>query len=207
LKQKYSHINKILLLGGTVCFDFINTVHDRYNKPQFDYLTDYTAFLKWSSRIKILSNFEINKLAVYSKNNPAETEHILKKIKKQREVLYKFFSSIANKKEIEKKILFRVNSLIPKSICNFKYYKIEKELLLLWDKDKIHPEKPFWAIAKSAFDILNDVSFDRIKQCSECGWIFLDATKNNNRRWCNMLTCGAKNKSRRYYRRKIQNKT
>lgn len=200
--SKYSYINNIKLDGGTVCFNFVNTIHGRFSKPFKDYLIDYAAFLKWAYRVKILNAAETKKLNDYRLKNPGETEQFLLKIKKQREVLYRCFSSIARKKDIDKKLLFRINSLIPKSLCNFKYYKIEKELLLLWDKERVHPEKPFWAIAKSAFDILNEVNFERIKECSECGWIFLDETKNNNRKWCNMKTCGARNKARRFYERR-----
>ena len=43
----------------------------------------------------------------------------------------------------------------------------------------------------------------RIKVCpgDNCGWLFLDETRNARRRWCSMETCGNRAKARRHYRR------
>lgn len=42
-----------------------------------------------------------------------------------------------------------------------------------------------------------------IRQCADgaCGWIFLDTSPRQNRRWCAANDCGAKNRSRDHYRR------
>jgi predicted RNA-binding Zn ribbon-like protein len=42
-----------------------------------------------------------------------------------------------------------------------------------------------------------------VRECAaeDCGWLFLDKTKNHRRRWCDMKTCGNRDKARRYYER------
>ncbi|HIC80680.1 MAG TPA: hypothetical protein EYP07_06905, partial [Kiloniellaceae bacterium] len=42
----------------------------------------------------------------------------------------------------------------------------------------------------------------RIKICpgDNCGWLFVDETRNARRRWCSMETCGNRAKARRHYR-------
>ena len=43
----------------------------------------------------------------------------------------------------------------------------------------------------------------RIKICpaDNCGWLFVDETRNARRRWCSMETCGNRAKARRHYLR------
>jgi predicted RNA-binding Zn ribbon-like protein len=56
----------------------------------------------------------------------------------------------------------------------------------------------------SACELLVGAERRRIKECPApdgCGWLFLDASKNAARRWCDMRTCGNIAKARRHYRR------
>jgi len=45
-------------------------------------------------------------------------------------------------------------------------------------------------------------AWDRVKACQHCGWIFVDASRNNSGRWCSMSACGAREKARAYRRRR-----
>lgn len=59
-------------------------------------------------------------------------------------------------------------------------------------------------IAISALSILSDGrERGRIKTCpgADCGWMFIDETKNRRRKWCQMETCGNRAKAARHYRR------
>lgn len=53
----------------------------------------------------------------------------------------------------------------------------------------------------SAADLLVEAPRRRIRICSnpECGWLFIDASKNGTRRWCDMSSCGNRAKARRHY--------
>ncbi len=44
---------------------------------------------------------------------------------------------------------------------------------------------------------------DRMKVCgnSNCGWLFLDRSKNRSRVWCEMASCGNRMKARRFRKR------
>ena len=59
-------------------------------------------------------------------------------------------------------------------------------------------------LVRSAAELLLAPLCERVKQCPGhgCGWIFLDLTKNRNRRWCEMEICGSRNKVRRYHQRR-----
>jgi predicted RNA-binding Zn ribbon-like protein len=42
----------------------------------------------------------------------------------------------------------------------------------------------------------------RVKVCGNCGWLFIDRTRNANKRWCTKDLCGSRTRSRRYYERR-----
>jgi predicted RNA-binding Zn ribbon-like protein len=39
----------------------------------------------------------------------------------------------------------------------------------------------------------------RVCAAEDCGWLFLDTSKNHTRRWCSMKSCGNRAKARRHY--------
>ena len=57
-------------------------------------------------------------------------------------------------------------------------------------------------VATSALALLSDPrEVQRIKLCpgKDCGWLFIDETKNARRKWCMMETCGNRAKAARHY--------
>ena len=63
---------------------------------------------------------------------------------------------------------------------------------------------PFGLIVHSATDLLRspDVALLRLCANERCGWLFLDRSRKQNRRWCEMRECGARAKARRYRSRR-----
>jgi predicted RNA-binding Zn ribbon-like protein len=59
-----------------------------------------------------------------------------------------------------------------------------------------------WPVIHSAGELLLSEELVHVKECPGCGWLFLDTSKNQSRRWCSMDTCGARDKMRRYHKRK-----
>jgi predicted RNA-binding Zn ribbon-like protein len=57
------------------------------------------------------------------------------------------------------------------------------------------------AVAVSALCLLQPETRRRIRICGNCGWLFLDRSRNGSRLWCDMSVCGNRQKARRHYRR------
>jgi predicted RNA-binding Zn ribbon-like protein len=55
-------------------------------------------------------------------------------------------------------------------------------------------------IVESAADSLLDAELPRVRRCADprCHRVYLDATKNGLRRWCDMGTCGNRAKAARH---------
>jgi predicted RNA-binding Zn ribbon-like protein len=66
-----------------------------------------------------------------------------------------------------------------------------------WLDGTAGPEQLLWPVAFSAARLLEGPGLARLKSCSGCGQLFLDASRNRSRRWCDMDGCGNREKQRR----------
>ncbi|HEV7310259.1 CGNR zinc finger domain-containing protein [Ensifer sp.] len=57
------------------------------------------------------------------------------------------------------------------------------------------------ATAQSALSLAAGPEPERLKICPNCGWLFLDRSRNRSRTWCDMAVCGNRNKARLHYQR------
>jgi predicted RNA-binding Zn ribbon-like protein len=64
--------------------------------------------------------------------------------------------------------------------------------------------QPIWRLTDSAARLLLSPERARVRECPghECGWLFLDTTRNHSRRWCDSADCGNKARTRAYTQRK-----
>ncbi|UVC15849.1 CGNR zinc finger domain-containing protein [Mesorhizobium onobrychidis] len=58
------------------------------------------------------------------------------------------------------------------------------------------------ALAVSALSLLRGDTIARLRICPNCGWLFVDKSRNSSRLWCDMAVCGNRQKANRYYRRR-----
>jgi predicted RNA-binding Zn ribbon-like protein len=75
-----------------------------------------------------------------------------------------------------------------------------------WGRSETNLKLPVWILAQSAETLLTSSAIDQVHMCSSesCRWLFLDASKNHSRRWCNMKICGNRVKVRRFHARRQQ---
>lgn len=188
--------------GGWLCLDFINTVKSRFEEPIQDYLIIPSDWLIWSKRQNLLNKSQLRNIELYMKENTKVTSNSLKTIIEFRENIYKLFKAIAHNKKPSKDSLQCVSESI--SFC-FNHYSLDlidnKKLTEHFSVDNNPLLTPFLEIIKSSYELLKSDKLARVKECENCGWLFLDKSKNSSRRWCNMQTCGSSEKTKRYYRK------
>jgi predicted RNA-binding Zn ribbon-like protein len=71
-----------------------------------------------------------------------------------------------------------------------------------WLEGPAGRERFLWPVAFSAARLLEGPDLARLKACDGCGRLFLDASHNRSRRWCDMQGCGNRAKAARYRTRK-----
>ena len=68
--------------------------------------------------------------------------------------------------------------------------------------ESVDADRVLWEIGRAAGRLVVSPRLARVRACaaSDCGWWFVDDTKNRSRRWCDMKLCGNRAKAREYYR-------
>ena len=61
-------------------------------------------------------------------------------------------------------------------------------------------DRVVWEIAHATGRLVLSPRLSKVRACAagDCGWWFLDETKNHSRRWCDMKVCGNREKIRRF---------
>ena len=69
-----------------------------------------------------------------------------------------------------------------------------------WRATPSPEDRVLWTVARRAADLLTSDQLGQVGECGgvECGWLFLDTTRNHSRRWCEMADCGNLAKVRRF---------
>ena len=192
-------IETIPLDGGRLCFDFINTVHSWNTEERVDFLQDYGDFLAWCQRLSVPIPPKIARSREQVTGGPGTA---LTRIIKVRDILYKTFASIAQHSNPDEQVEKALNKYLGSALASIRLQFRSGKVSVILDAEKDPPISPLLHVLKSCYDVMTMDDIERIKQCPNCGWIFYDSTKNNRRQWCNPLTCGSMDKSKRYYWRK-----
>ena len=121
--------------------------------------------------------------------------------------MYGVFWAIEQKSKVPEESLAALNGHIQESAGHAEFVRANGTFESRFD-DAGSLHRPCWALARSAAELLS--SGDRlqfIRACSSptCQWLFLDTSKNHQRRWCDMRLCGNRDKVRRFYARKREN--
>jgi predicted RNA-binding Zn ribbon-like protein len=196
-------IANLQLDGGCPAFDFANTISNRNDPDYFDYLPRYDDFIQWIEKIELLPKGKINAITTFSKSHTRKSAETLQQVIEAREVIFKLFSSLAQHQKADTETLDVFNNFLSEALSTIRVEIGRTEIATSFTvSDKTILKEPLYLLIKNAFDILSTQSFERIKACPTCKWLFLDTTKNGKRRWCNMQVCGSNDKARRYYHRK-----
>ncbi|MBL6444903.1 CGNR zinc finger domain-containing protein [Fulvivirga sp. 29W222] len=193
-------IDSISLHGGWLCLDFINTVHDWTVADPEDYLVSYDDVLRWSARMNTLPAEDIDQLQKTFQHSE-KADLLLKGIVEARAVLYSLFIAIIRQQEVGAVVQEQFNELLSETMSKLGV-DVSDTPSYFWKGKELR--KPIYPVIKSAYDLLMSGKLGRVKECGACGWVFLDKSKNNSRRWCDMQACGSAAKAKRYYRKKKQ---
>ena len=185
------------IIGGALCLDFVNTINSRQN-PEHDYLPGYADMVNWGAKVGILSTLQAGRLQKQAGQNIDTSERAFKKAREFRELLYRLFASLARREEPKKADMALFSIFYGEAISHSQLIKTGTHFNHDWQVDQTY-EAILWPIAYSAGQILLSKELAQIKECPGCGWLFLDTSKNQSRRWCSMNTCGARDKMRRYH--------
>ncbi|MEW5725686.1 MAG: ABATE domain-containing protein [Thermodesulfobacteriota bacterium] len=207
MPSKIRAAGNLELVGGHVGLDFTNTTSSRAAAHPAEYLTSYGALVDWSLHAGLLSREEAGRLRQAGVRRPAKAAAVLARALEVREILFRLFSALAQKKAPHEDDLEGLNRALSDTLGRLRVQRVKNRFAWGWAKDPDALEAMLWPIVRSAAELLTRPESSQVGQCANspyCQWLFLDKSKNNSRRWCSMDLCGSRDKVKRYYRRKKQ---
>jgi predicted RNA-binding Zn ribbon-like protein len=193
-------LDTLEIVGGALCLDFVNTINSRLY-PEHDYLVQYSDLVGWANKVGTLSPAQSNQLQKRARQNSEEAGNALQTGRTLRELLYRLFSNAAGDSEPNKKDMETFVVFYGEAISHGSLVRMNNHFTTTWKVDQAF-DGVLWPIVHSAGQLLLSGELGQVKECPGCGWLFLDTSKNQSRRWCSMNTCGARDKMRRYHKRR-----
>lgn len=191
------------LVGGALCLDFCNTVGGTREGTAKENLHSYSHFVAWCQQAGIMAKPQREDLVRKAEQNPQTASVVLGRALELREAIYRIFFDLSRHKEAAQGDLDLLNHelslglnrlrITPQPDGNGFGWK--------WAMDDPDLECPLGPLAHSAANLL--IEHDcchKVRQCrgGNCGWLFIDSSKNHSRCWCDMRDCGNLAKVRRH---------
>jgi predicted RNA-binding Zn ribbon-like protein len=123
-----------------------------------------------------------------------------------REVMFRIFSQVAEDASPVQSDLLILNNVLSKVMVQARLVPEADGFIWGWVNEEGVLDRVLWPVVRSAADVLTSEELHEVRVCaaSDCSWLFLDTSKNQSRRWCNMKSCGNRAKARRHNERKKQ---
>ncbi len=189
--------------AGRLCLSFVNTLDWRLRESPEELLHSAEDLLRWARTAGALTGPEARLLRREVAAHPRRAARMLAEAVEVREAMAAVFLALCRDEPIPPRSLKRVSDTCIAAVAARELQPDAAAVGWGWRRDVPELERPTWAAALDAADLLSSGSLDRLRLCDDdaCGWLFMDTSKNRSRRWCSMADCGNRNKARSFYRR------
>jgi predicted RNA-binding Zn ribbon-like protein len=189
--------------ADNLCLDFTNTVNNRAGERPEELLKSYDALLQWSIEAGVLTAKLADRMRTLAKEAPGRAQSVTREAVQLRDAIFHIFMAVAEHRVVPDTALSYLNRALQHVARHSRLVQERRRFVWEWVDIEENLDSMLWPVIRSAADLLVSDKIDLVGQCAsmDCGWLFLDTTKNHRRRWCDMKGCGNRDKARRYYRR------
>lgn len=198
------------LIAGRPSLDFVNTVGGREPGAAGaavlrERLGSYDDLLRWAGFASLVTDGELARLRELAAEDPRRAAAVYARALGFREALYRIGVAAAEgsppaagdlswlDQEWQEARDAQRLAAQPGGVAG---------IAVAW-REEPRLDRPLWPLALDAVELFTGGRLGRLKQCpgEECGWLFLDTSRNGSRQWCDMRDCGNLAKVRRFRER------
>ncbi|HEX2217787.1 MAG TPA: ABATE domain-containing protein [Gemmatimonadales bacterium] len=193
---------EFLYVGGDPALDLVNTVDWTADGPRQDRLGTFAQLTRWAEGAGVLRPAAAPHLRRAVEERPRAAAGALAYAHRVRETLHDLFGAIA-RGESPGPALSRFNRLLGDALAGLEVAPgpgwSGAGYQWRWRGQDTDPKGILWPVLWSAASLLRSEELARVRVCGgdDCGWMYVDRSRNGLRRWCQMRTCGTREKSRR----------
>jgi predicted RNA-binding Zn ribbon-like protein len=193
---------ELLYVGGDPALDLINTVDWTSRGPEDERLDTYEQVTRWAEGAGVLGAAAGRRLRRIASERPRAAAAAVEYAHQGRETLHDLFGAIA-RGESPGAALPRFNRLLADAMERLEVAPAgdrgQAGYDWHWRGQDSDLRAVVWPVIWSAASLLQSDEVGSIRVCDgdDCGWMYVDRSRNGFRRWCQMRTCGTREKTRR----------
>lgn len=196
--------NRFDFCGGNLALDFANTVSWRLGKAPVDNLASYDDLLRWAREARTMSSTRASALRKEAKTSRSEARKVLRAAIELREVVYRIADALIRKRQPVAADVELLNAYLAKYLGSARVGWMTGRLVWQPQGSTTGLAVVIEPMVRAAAELFTSEPAGKIARCQDdrgCGWVFVDHSRSQRRRWCSMSSCGNRAKVRRHYHR------
>lgn len=196
-------------IGGNAGFDLVNTVDWREEDgPANERLTSYERLIEWARQGGLIDGAEAAHRLRRASARPAEARAAYDRALSLRWALQRLLTALArdgSNAAAAREPLAALNQFVAEAYSHLRlglgvgHSRGSRGAAWEWAGAPDRLDAILWPVVRSVAELLVSDEVPRVRVCAgeDCGWVYVDRSRNGLRRWCEMATCGTTAKSRR----------
>lgn len=204
MDQEQPQPRTLKFIGGHLALDFTNTADWHASAAPRELLDGFDDLVIWARDAGALTELEAVGYAEQAVLRREESALIFQKALDLREAIYGLLRASLQDEAPPRGDLDTLNRMLARANYHRQIGFEGGGYRWQLDSADLPLEAIIWPLLWAAADLLTSDQLQRVGQCADdrgCGWLFLDTSKNQSRRWCDMRACGNRAKALRYSQR------
>jgi predicted RNA-binding Zn ribbon-like protein len=199
MQERFAPDAPFRYVGGDPSLDFVNTADWTERGLERDRFTVYERLIEWGRGAGVLGQAEGRRLGQLAGAHVRRSAAALDSARHVRDVLHDVFASVAAGRPSVAGVE-ELNTLIADTATHLRLVRgAGGRLTRGWGGLGDSLESLLWPVIWSATELLSSGDVEKLRLCGghDCGWFYVDRSRNGLRRWCEMSVCGTAEKNRR----------
>ena len=199
VQERFAPDAPFRFVGGDPSLDFVNTADWTSRGLERDRFTDYHRVVEWARGAGVVSAADARRLSSAASRQPRQAAAALDSTQTTREILHDVFTALIAGRGVST-MMDRLNELVADTAGHVRIVReVSGRLVRGWDQLGESPASVLWPVVWSASELITSPDVGKLRMCggTDCGWLYVDRSRNGLRRWCEMSVCGTTEKNRR----------
>lgn len=186
------------------CIEFLKTVGWRPRDRHDDELDTFEGLVRWAERQGVLSGRAVDEVLSLASRRPVDADRALAEARRVRDLIYRILSRTALDVPTDAGHVDELNRMLKDAFPLRRLSNGARGFEWIWTTDPHRLDGLLASVVWSTAELLTAPEADRLRLCDadDCGWLFIDGSRNRSRRWCDMSDCGNRAKVRAFRARR-----